>query len=83
MFGDLNSAMHRGSHGQSGVIQLAVMDIFGQISALESSSGRVFRIRVSMLELYNERINDLLAEEASRFAYITMLQQDEVIVNIA
>uniref|UniRef100_A0AAV1UC27 Kinesin-like protein n=1 Tax=Peronospora matthiolae TaxID=2874970 RepID=A0AAV1UC27_9STRA len=51
----------QGGRGDPGIIQLAVQDIFDNIAR---HSGMEFLLRFSYLEIYNERIHDLLAAGA-------------------
>lgn len=49
--------------GQAGIIQLVVSDLF-RFSRMGAQSSRDFIIKVSYVEVYNERIRDLLSEDA-------------------
>ncbi|KAL3869468.1 hypothetical protein ACJMK2_042146 [Sinanodonta woodiana] len=49
-----------GTKVQPGVVPLAINEIFYQI---ENASDREFLMRVSYLEIYNEKISDLLSDE--------------------
>lgn len=51
-----------GSETENGIIQLAVQHIFDTI---DQTIGRDFLLRVSYLEVYNERINDLLNKDSA------------------
>ncbi|KAJ0395631.1 hypothetical protein P43SY_003287 [Pythium insidiosum] len=51
----------RGARGEPGVISLAVHDVFQHIASLPE---REFLLRFSYLEVYNERVFDLLANGA-------------------
>jgi len=50
-----------GSKSESGVVRLAVQDIFNRITSQSSTNNREYLVRVSYLEIYNEQIYDLLA----------------------
>ncbi|XP_069128424.1 uncharacterized protein [Argopecten irradians] len=49
-----------GSHMQKGIITLSVEEIF---AIIESSHHREFLIRVAYMEIYNEKVTDLLSSE--------------------
>ena len=49
--------------GQAGIIQLVISDLF-RFSRMGVQSSREFIIKVSYVEVYNERVRDLLAEDA-------------------
>jgi centromeric protein E len=49
-----------GSEGQSGVLEMAAIDIFNQLAVCNDKQ---FAIKVSFLEIYNEVIRDLLSED--------------------
>jgi hypothetical protein len=51
--------LEQGSEGEGGVVHMAAKDIFMQIA---KQSDRMFLVRVSFLEIYNEEVRDLLAE---------------------
>jgi len=68
-----------GSKSESGVVRLAVQDIFNRITSQSSSSStnnREYLVRVSYLEIYNEQIYDLLAlpQPSSPSKFKTSLQ---------
>lgn len=48
--------------GQAGIIQLVVSDLF-RLSRMGAQSSRDFTIKVSYVEVYNERIRDLLSDD--------------------
>jgi hypothetical protein len=48
--------------GQAGIIQLVVSDLF-RFSRMGGNSSRDFSIKVSYVEVYNERIRDLLSDD--------------------
>ena len=48
--------------GQAGIIQLVVSDLF-RFSRMGENSSRDFNIKVSYVEVYNERIRDLLSDD--------------------
>jgi centromeric protein E len=52
--------MQGGNSSETGMIHMAALDIFNQI---ESCPQRTFVVCVSMFELYNQEINDLLSNE--------------------
>eukprot|EP00571_Detonula_confervacea_P003675 CAMPEP_0172317754 /NCGR_PEP_ID=MMETSP1058-20130122/32642_1 /TAXON_ID=83371 /ORGANISM="Detonula confervacea, Strain CCMP 353" /LENGTH=924 /DNA_ID=CAMNT_0013032383 /DNA_START=62 /DNA_END=2836 /DNA_ORIENTATION=+ len=56
-----------GSRNESGVVRLAVQDIFDRITS--SNASREYLVRVSYLEIYNEQIYDLLLppQQPSKF----------------
>eukprot|EP00980_Cylindrotheca_fusiformis_P021197 scaffold8150_cov118-Cylindrotheca_fusiformis.AAC.6 len=47
-----------GSHAEGGVVHMAAKDIFSHIT---SQQDRVFLVRASFLEIYNEEVRDLLS----------------------
>eukprot|EP00976_Prorocentrum_cordatum_P029475 600235-Prorocentrum_minimum.AAC.3 len=53
----------RGQNGQEGVIELALRDLFRDISADDE---RTYRVAVAYLELHNEVLYDLLASEKKK-----------------
>ena len=57
MFGDLNPGQKGGLSTEGGVIPAAVSRIFNRI---ESKEGVQYLLMVSFMELYNERVRDLL-----------------------
>ena len=66
-----------GSKAESGVVRLAVQDIFNRITSQSSTSNnREYLVRVSYLEIYNEQIYDLLAlpQPSSPSKFKTSLQ---------
>ena len=52
------SSIKEGSASQNGVIQMIVRDIFSELTSFPISA---FLIRLSMIEVYNEEIRDLLS----------------------
>jgi len=50
-----------GSSEDPGVLPLCVKEAWERIEELRNETGRVFRVSVSYLEVYNEEIQDLLA----------------------
>eukprot|EP00798_Chlamydomonas_sp_ICE-L_P030099 gene30099-35065_t len=54
MMGDVEAAM---GHTSNGIVPQTIKELFDQANAAE---GRVFKIRLSMMEIYNEVLNDLL-----------------------
>jgi centromeric protein E len=73
------------TNGRTGVIPLAVEDVFQHVY---NTPDREFLLRVSYLEVYNERINDLLNpssdnlrvyEDRKRGAYIKGLEEKVVV----
>jgi centromeric protein E len=51
--------LEQGSEGEGGVVHMAAKDIFLQIA---QQPKRIFLVRVSFLEIYNEEVRDLLAD---------------------
>ncbi|KAI9010400.1 kinesin motor domain-containing protein [Phycomyces nitens] len=60
---ELIVCLDNGNKAQPGVIPRAVNDVFNYIS--EDHHGREYLLRVSYLEIYNERIRDLLGEDST------------------
>lgn len=50
--------------GQAGIIQLVAADLFRLMRKYEVSSKKEFEVKVSYFEIYNEKIRDLLADDA-------------------
>jgi centromeric protein E len=61
-----------------GIIQMAGKDIFSQIEATPS---RVFLLRVSFLEIYNEEIRDLLVSEPAKGSSAVLDVQEDLHLN--
>ena len=58
------SAASGGGVGDNGgILHMAAQDIFGHIAA--HSADRVFLVRVSFIEIYNEEVRDLMADNAT------------------
>jgi centromeric protein E len=53
-----SGSIEDGSHAEGGVVHMAAKDIFSQIS---SQQDRIFLVRASFLEIYNEEVRDLLS----------------------
>ncbi|PUU77027.1 kinesin motor domain-domain-containing protein [Tuber borchii] len=62
----------QGTTSSPGVIPLAITDIF---SFIRETPHREFLLRVSYLEIYNERIHDLLATQPGGTGFIPLDQQ--------
>lgn len=62
----------QGTTASPGVIPLAVTDIF---SYIRETPHREFLLRVSYLEIYNERIHDLLASQPGTTGFVPLDQQ--------
>ncbi|CCX10158.1 kinesin motor domain-containing protein [Pyronema domesticum] len=62
----------QGTTASPGVIPLAVTDIF---SYIRETPHREFLLRVSYLEIYNERIHDLLASQPGATGFVPLDQQ--------
>ncbi len=67
--------------GQAGIVQLVVSDLF-RFSRMGAQSSREFIIKVSYVEVYNERIRDLLADDAGDNASQGTPQATPVLVNV-
>lgn len=67
--------------GQAGIIQLVVSDLF-RFSRMGAQSSREFVIKVSYVEVYNERVRDLLAEDAGDNASQGTPQGTPVLLNV-
>ena len=52
-----------GSSGSGGIVHLAAADIFNNISKAQD---RIFLVRASFLEIYNEEVRDLLSPKSSQ-----------------
>lgn len=65
----------QGTASSPGVIPLAITDIF---SYIRETPHREFLLRVSYLEIYNEKINDLLSTPASTSLGPGSSQQEEI-----
>lgn len=65
----------QGTATSPGVIPLAITDIF---SFIRETPHREFLLRVSYLEIYNERIHDLLSAPAANGAGAAAPQQEEI-----
>lgn len=64
----------QGNTSSPGVIPLAINDIFAFI---RETPHREFLLRVSYLEIYNERIHDLLASEPGAKGFVPLDQQSK------
>ena len=53
-----SGSIEQGTSGEGGVVHMAAKDIF---SLIESQQNRVFLVRASFLEIYNEEVRDLLS----------------------
>lgn len=62
----------QGTTSSPGVIPLAITDIF---SFIRETPHREFLLRVSYLEIYNERIHDLLASQPGTTGFVPLDQQ--------
>jgi centromeric protein E len=62
----------QGTTSSPGVIPLAITDIF---SFIRETPHREFLLRVSYLEIYNERIHDLLASQPGSTGFVPLDQQ--------
>ncbi|KAF8536623.1 kinesin motor domain-containing protein, partial [Trichophaea hybrida] len=62
----------QGTTASPGVIPLAITDIF---SFIRETPHREFLLRVSYLEIYNERIHDLLASQPGSTGFVPLDQQ--------
>jgi centromeric protein E len=62
----------QGTTSSPGVIPLAITDIF---SFIRETPHREFLLRVSYLEIYNERIHDLLASQPGTSGFVPLDQQ--------
>ncbi|KZF26874.1 kinesin-domain-containing protein [Xylona heveae TC161] len=65
----------QGTDPQPGVIPLAIRDIF---SYIRETPRREFLLRVSYLEIYNEKIHDLLAASSTNGAAVGINSQEEI-----
>ncbi|TVY87961.1 Kinesin-related protein [Lachnellula willkommii] len=65
----------QGTHTSPGVIPLAITDIF---SYIRETPAREFLLRVSYLEIYNEKIHDLLSTPAAAAIGPGAPQQEEI-----
>ena len=65
----------QGTDTSPGVIPLAITDIF---SYIRETPQREFLLRVSFLEIYNEKINDLLSASAASDSGTGASQQEEI-----
>lgn len=70
----------KAQRGQAGIIQLVVGDIF-RSSRLGEQSSRNFAITVSYVEVYNERVRDLLSDEAGDNSSQGSLEGTPVLLN--
>jgi centromeric protein E len=52
-------SIQQGSHSEGGIVHMAAKDIFSQIN---SQRERIFLVRASFLEIYNEEVRDLLSD---------------------
>lgn len=53
----------KAASGQAGIIQLVVSDLF-RFMRMGAQTSREFNVKVSYVEVYNERIRDLLSDDA-------------------
>ena len=53
--------------GQAGIIQMVARDLFRSIE--NDRTNRIFEVKVSYFEIYNEAIRDLLAEDIDNISY--------------
>jgi len=53
-----SGSIEQGSSGEGGIVHMAAKDIF---SSIMSQQNRVFLVRASFLEIYNEEVRDLLS----------------------
>lgn len=67
-----------GDDTNRGIIPLTVREIFQQIESIED---RVFLVRIGYIEIYNEKIFDLLDEKKAECNKIHETQQGDVNVN--
>jgi centromeric protein E len=56
-----SGSIKEGSMGSGGVVHMAAMDIFNNISKAQD---RIFLVRASFLEIYNEEVRDLLSDNS-------------------
>lgn len=53
-----SGSIEEGSHSEGGIVHMAAKDIFSHI---QSQRNRMFLVRASFLEIYNEEVRDLLS----------------------
>lgn len=67
-----------GTDEEPGIIPLTVKEIFKQI---ELNTDREFLIRIGYIEIYNEKIYDLLVENKTETCKVQETMSGEVVVN--
>ena len=77
MFGDIYNRKE-GTHNP-GIILISVKDLLDKIKDSEQKD-RVFKVKFSFLEIYNEQVRDLLGEENTESLLIVEDQEKGVIV---
>jgi centromeric protein E len=53
-----SGSIEEGTHSEGGIVHMAAKDIFSQI---QSQQNRMFLVRASFMEIYNEEVRDLLS----------------------